>query len=881
MKNIRLHFALLLVLCLFSNLKVKAQCNPDITPPVPICFNGLNVGFENGTTELVWASDFNFGSFDNCTSEGNLVFSFDAAGTVLNKTYTSLGTYQETMVVTDEAGNQDSCILLVEVTDCIQAMACVGQLFVSLDTGEFVDYHIDDILQGGPYCASSVFSFSDTSANDTIYRVNWDDPTPLTVSVYDLTTSNTCWTRVINCSRDTVPPVAISNVYTTVNLDATGKAILHATTVDDGSFDMCGGLTYELKRYYGPGDCEVPGPEYKESLVFCCRDIGDTIKVELRVTDLAGNTNVVVSDVIVRNLLMTTNDCARVYGRVYLDVNDNCQYETSETVADQVEIVITNGVETYTTLTDNEGYYYAFISYGVYDVYANGPGGYWNSCPGAVVATLTVLDDDERIDFGLTSAIDCPLMSVELSSARLRRCFENVVVIDYINRGSITAVDAEIVVELDDHLDIITSTHTYTSLGNGEYQFPLGDVDSYERGEIRLTVTPNCDSTAIGETKCMGARIYPDTVCFTLLPWSGAEVAATGECREDSVVFNLTNTGTADMALERMYTIIEDDVVLFMRSYKLDQGAATRVAIEATGATYRIIAEQELNHPFNEIATVAFEGCQPVGGGPVSTGFVTQFAYGDGEPFYDLECHELIGSYDPNEKTASPVGYGSQHYIEPGTSISYTLYFQNTGNDTAFNVYLLDTLSEDLDLRTIVPGPSSHAYTFDYLEDHTIRFSFDNIMLPDSFVNEPASNGFVKFTIEPKEGLELPTVIENSVAIYFDFNDPVITNTVFHTIDTGFYNLITFVKEDGRSGSDITFSPNPALNSTIMTIKGQHVEKGRVVMTGLDGRQVMNQEFYGNHHKMDVSDFTPGIYIYQVFDGSTKISSGKVMVSKK
>lgn len=55
-------------------------------------------------------------------------------------------------------------------------------------------------------------------------------------------------------------------------------------------------------------------------------------------------------------------------------------------------------------------------------------------------------------------------------------------------------------------------------------------------------------------------------------------------------------------------------------------------------------------------------------------------------------------------------------------------------------------------------------------------------MLPDSNVNEAASHGFTSFRVKQVPNLPVGTLIENSAAIYFDFNAPVITNTSWHTI---------------------------------------------------------------------------------------------------
>lgn len=49
-------------------------------------------------------------------------------------------------------------------------------------------------------------------------------------------------------------------------------------------------------------------------------------------------------------------------------------------------------------------------------------------------------------------------------------------------------------------------------------------------------------------------------------------------------------------------------------------------------------------------------------------------------------------------------------------------------------------------------------------------------------MNEEASHGFIKFAIAQTPGNVAGNVIQNSAGIYFDFNTPVITNTVSNTI---------------------------------------------------------------------------------------------------
>lgn len=146
----------------------------------------------------------------------------------------------------------------------------------------------------------------------------------------------------------------------------------------------------------------------------------------------------------------------------------------------------------------------------------------------------------------------------------------------------------------------------------------------------------------------------------------------------------------------------------------------------------------------------------------------------------DSSCTVVIGSYDPNDIAVTPGSFdGSIHDLRLIDSVlAYRVRFQNTGNDTAFKVVILDTLDAVHDISTVIPGAASHPYVLDIPYPGVLRFTFDNILLPDSNINERASHGFVKYTVRLKDGLPRGTVIPNQASIYFDFNAPVLTNTV-------------------------------------------------------------------------------------------------------
>lgn len=87
--------------------------------PTPICINGLSTDLSGDETSVsVWASDFDNGSYDNCTAEKDLIVSFDPAGTQQSITFDTLdvGLQQVSVYVTDQSNNQSFCSTYITVT---------------------------------------------------------------------------------------------------------------------------------------------------------------------------------------------------------------------------------------------------------------------------------------------------------------------------------------------------------------------------------------------------------------------------------------------------------------------------------------------------------------------------------------------------------------------------------------------------------------------------------------------------------------------------------------------------------------------------------------------------------------------------------------------
>ncbi|MBZ0326128.1 MAG: T9SS type A sorting domain-containing protein [Altibacter sp.] len=140
----------------------------------------------------------------------------------------------------------------------------------------------------------------------------------------------------------------------------------------------------------------------------------------------------------------------------------------------------------------------------------------------------------------------------------------------------------------------------------------------------------------------------------------------------------------------------------------------------------------------------------------------------------------VIGSYDPNDKL---VLEGDRLQIEDiDDYLHYMIRFQNTGTASAINVSVEDVLDDKLDWSTFTPISYSHSAVLERRNDNTFEFIFNNINLPDSTSNEPGSHGHILFKVKPKPTVIVGDIISGLASITFDFNPPIITNTVITEI---------------------------------------------------------------------------------------------------
>ncbi len=580
--------------------------------------------------------------------------------------------------------------------------------------------------------------------------------------------------------------------------------------------------------------------------------------------------------------LMKTDQEGNLYsnyitGTVFIDNNLNCIFEEGTENGFAKRLVQAIGNQTFYRTTDEMGNYTINVDTGSYQVSVITPSPYWETCDLQII-TISEFYTDTIANLAIQPIINCPWLTVDISTPFLRRCFENNYTVHYCNDGTTSAEDAYVEVEFDPFLEVQSSSLPWTTQVGNTYTFDVGTLDPGDCGSFNVRTLVNCDSTILGQTHCTQAHIFPDSLCLPdAADWDGSSIAVEAECDGDSVRFTIRNIGDGNMLEVLNYIIIEDEIMVHQGDFQLNAGQSQMLpdGYSNSGATYRIIAEQANGHPGNSIPTAAIEGC---GTTIFPFGFFNMFSQNDGDFYLSIDCQENIGSYDPNDKQAFPTGYGDEHFIWQNVDLEYLIRFQNTGTDTAFTVVIRDTISEHLDITTLQMGASSHNYTYTIDGEGVLKVRFDNILLPDSTTNQLGSNGFFKYKIKQEPDNPIGTMIYNKAAIYFDFNAPIITNETYHEVGEPFLETTVFTNDLTTNNIKLHVFPNPFGEFTSFEIENLPAGKTDFLLYDNFGRLVRKEAVLdGAEFQFHRKGLSAGLYFYEFRQAGARITSGKML----
>ncbi|MFN7690359.1 MAG: T9SS type A sorting domain-containing protein, partial [Bacteroidota bacterium] len=157
---------------------------------------------------------------------------------------------------------------------------------------------------------------------------------------------------------------------------------------------------------------------------------------------------------------------------------------------------------------------------------------------------------------------------------------------------------------------------------------------------------------------------------------------------------------------------------------------------------------------------------------------------------------------------------------------------------------------------------------------------FNNIQLPDSNVNEPASNGFVKFKIQQSANNPLGTVIENKAGIYFDFNEPVITNTTHHLLGEDFIgsNVVSVQQQKHTVPFMVKVFPNPSGDDVYFEVHSTLSGNYQLELIDALGSQVMMRNLSNFKTTINKGSLPAGVYFYRIGNAQGNSTYGKLII---
>lgn len=214
---------------------------------------------------------------------------------------------------------------------------------------------------------------------------------------------------------------------------------------------------------------------------------------------------------------------------------------------------------------------------------------------------------------------------------------------------------------------------------------------------------------------------------------------------------------------------------------------------------------------------------------------------------YHSWTQTVRSSFDPNDKTViegNVIDIG-----QTGNYLHYVTRFQNTGTANATTVVIKETLDPKLDWNTFEPIASSHNSNIQVKNGNEVTYTFSNINLAYESANEPASHGWMAYRIKPKQDIALWDIMSSKSDIYFDYNAPIITNTV--TTQVTALGTTDFIK------SNFAVYPNPA--STFLTIEAKIAIESNYEIVDINGKSLL-KGITQNLQPINIGNLESGFY---------------------
>ncbi|MGC9330696.1 MAG: choice-of-anchor L domain-containing protein [Bacteroidales bacterium] len=672
-------------------------------------------------------------------------------------------------------------------------------------------------------------------------------------------------------------PVTIDNVY--------NSEIYYTGSVSPSSGGE--GLAYDNDMEYDGASIPLTAEAYLWQ--------GETYHIKLAIGD-AGDSSY-DSGVLFKGSSFVTGNQAT--GQVYYDTDEDCEFGASDIPLPDIMLYSDPG--NYVAMTADNGMYALPLNMGLSSVYLTAPPLFDILCPAQAYHDVEIATAGQEVpwnDFALTSDILCPLLHVNMSGYQFQSCESSPVLIEFSNEGSAPSENVSIEISLDSNLTLMSADTSYTDLGNNTYLFGGGNLGIFESDNILIEVAVSCDVGVEGLTECIHAEISADNQCnfqnpgipedtASNLVWDHSGILVTGQCTGDSLAcFTILNEGEAgngDMDGPREYRLYANDSLVDVGTFQLNGQESTEICVATQGYAIRLEADQHPEHPGNSHPQETIEDCGDYTGN--SLGYVVTTPLDDYDFDTDIWCQEVLppsgGKAGETQLMAvHPKGVSDNHYVSNDAILNYTLYFQNPTDTIVHNLSIRNLIPEHLDPQTLRLTGTSHDGYIRLSKEGIITWVFRNINLPAAENDESGSKGFVSYSIKqvPMTSDDYGTVIENQASLYFDNNDPVVTN-ISHLTFWNLPDIPTHVPDESKTLTVVNVYPNPAHTKANFQLPEGDYSNLHFLMYDATGKLVrevtgINKALFSV--KLDL--LSTGVYYYDIRENEQTIGQGKLML---
>ncbi len=231
----------------------------------------------------------------------------------------------------------------------------------------------------------------------------------------------------------------------------------------------------------------------------------------------------------------------------------------------------------------------------------------------------------------------------------------------------------------------------------------------------------------------------------------------------------------------------------------------------------------------------------------------------------------VVGSFDPNDKTCLEGDIISPDLV--GKPIHYLIRFENTGTAPAENVVVTDYIDTTiLDVNTLLITDASHECHTQISKGNKVQFIFNDIQLP---FTEPNKHGYVAFSIQLKDHLQIGDSIKNQADIYFDYNLPITTNEAASEINI---RTVTSVKQ--RIGNiSLSVYPNPSKGDFSVELNSASLSPVQISVMDISGKIVFAKQYAASQNliPLQLGSLAKGVYLIRAEVDSESVTK-KVMV---